>query len=117
MENLHLRLNRINCATNEVLGRMITHTNTLTKHYYIQSSATLLPPPQRDLYPNAAPLITLHGLFHESADLPLYQDKHKRTSFLFLPFFQANFSKQIRFFNQTVKRSEGVAQDVNLRNA
>ena len=49
-------------ARNEVLGCMLTHTNTLTKHYYIQSSATLLPPSQRDLYPNAAPLITLHGL-------------------------------------------------------
>ena len=39
---------------NEVLGCMLTHTNTLTKHYYIQSSATLLPPSQRHLYPNAA---------------------------------------------------------------
>ena len=38
-------------ALNEVLGCMLTHTNTLTKHYYIQSSATLLPPSQRDLYP------------------------------------------------------------------
>ena len=47
---------------NEVLGCMLTHTNTLTKHYYIQSSATLLPPPRRDLYPNAAPLITQHGI-------------------------------------------------------
>ena len=85
---------------------MITHTNTLTKHYYIQSSATLLPPSQRNLYPNAAPLITLHGLFHEPADLPLYQDKHK-----------GNLLKQIRFFYQTVKTSAGVATEGNLRNA
>ena len=38
-------------AHNEVLGCMLTQTNTLTKHYYIQSSDTLLPPSQRDLYP------------------------------------------------------------------
>ena len=101
-----MRLSRINCAINEVLGCMLTHTNTLTRHYYIQSSATLLPPSQRDLCPNAAPLITLHGLFHEPADLPLYQDKHKGT-----------FLKQIRFFSQTVKMSAGVAPEGNLRNA
>ena len=114
MENLHLRHSRINCAPNEVLGCMITHTNTLTKLYYIQSSATLLPPSQRDLYPNAAQLITLHGLFHEPADLPLYQDKHKGTCFAF---FQGTFLKQIRFFSQTFKMSAGVAPEGNLRNA